>query len=182
MSLPFSSPGACRRVALPDAGTIANIATAAAVLTGLSFGIIQIRQQDRKRQDSAAIAAIQSLQTEAAFESTRLVLELPEGLAAEELRARPEVVRAANQLHMAFEPLGYMVFRRLVPLRMVDELAGGAVRATWPRLKPLAEWERRASGNPNRYEWYQWLAERLDERAAPGKLQGAHLAHRGWRP
>ena len=31
-------------------------------------------------------------------------------------------------------------------------------------------------------EWYQWLAERIDEYPAPGKTVGAPVAFKDWRP
>jgi hypothetical protein len=30
-------------------------------------------------------------------------------------------------------------------------------------------------------EWFQWLAERLEEDPAPGKAQGAWVAHEAWK-
>lgn len=41
----------------------------------------------------------------------------------------------------------------------------------------LRQWHRTRYG-----EWFQWLAERMDENPAKGKSQRAHLFHRSWRP
>ena len=76
------------------------------------------------------------------------------------------------------------MFARIVPLKTVDDLVGGTVRVAWRNLRQYVEFERNRAGSQKSWEWFQWLAERLDEHL-PGKTTlalGAHQAHRTWRP
>jgi hypothetical protein len=166
-----------------DVSALLNLVSATAVVVGVLVALAQIRQGERKRHDQAAIAAVQGVQSAEAFEAARRILLLREGMTTKEIETEgPDVARAANILHMAFEPLGYMVYLRVVPLADVDRLAGGAVRGTWKRLRPLVEEERARTGTPSRYEWFQWLAEQLEAHPTPGKAQGAYAAYRDWKP
>jgi len=80
---------------------------------------------------------------------------------------------------MRFETTGYMVFRRVIPLAMVDDLYGGVIRVAWNRLGPWIQLHRERTGNQKAFEWFQWLAERLINRAeAPPPP--AYVQHRGW--
>ncbi len=82
------------------------------------------------------------------------------------------------------EGLGYSVFARIVPLRVVADLVGGTIRLAWRKLSPYVEEERRRSGSQKSFEWFQWLARQL-ERHSPGATnlqRGAQDAYDDWDP
>jgi hypothetical protein len=81
-----------------------------------------------------------------------------------------------------YEYWGMMVYNRMTPLRTLDLLVGGNVRGCWIRLQKYVESERRAQKIPAYGEWFQWLAERLEEYPQPEKEAGAHIAFSTWRP
>jgi len=91
------------------------------------------------------------------------------------------VLNAVQALGIICETEGYMVFRRTIPLLVVD-LQCGIIRLAWQRLRPWIERDREASGKLNSFEWFQWLAERLEENHRPEKALGAQSTHRDWRP
>ncbi len=160
-------------------GIVAAVASALAVVVALVFGTLTIRQWQRTRYLSAAVELVRTLLTPEFTRSIARVLELPERAPAENI-ATPELLHAVFVVTHGFESLGVLVFNRLLPLHLVDHLVGGYVRAAWKRLKPYVESQRGVLGI-SLAEWFQWLAERLDEDPAPGKAQGAHLAHREWK-
>ena len=82
------------------------------------------------------------------------------------------------------ESLGYAVFARMVPLKVVDELLGGTVRVAWRKLRGYVEYERERAGSQKNWEWFQWLAEQIDRhsKARTSLTLGAHEAYRDWRP
>jgi hypothetical protein len=109
---------------------------------------------------------------------------LPDGVTGPDLEADPRKLEAAQSVGIILETLGYSVFQRLVPLRMVDELLGGTVRVSWRKLRAFIEYERDRAGSQKAWEWFQWLVERLEEHQ-PAKTSlalGAHQAFRDWRP
>ena len=167
-----------------DLGTIANVATAAAVVTGVVFGIVEVAHARLERRERAAMEVLHAMMTPEYMRSVAIIHELPAGAGVAELRSRGErALDAAHSLAMIFETLGYEVFRRMVPIRMADDLVGGAVRVSWQRLRPYVEEVRRTSGSNKAWEWFEWLASRLDEHCGPLETKtGAHELYRRWRP
>ena len=71
--------------------TLANLAEilgAIVVIGGVVFAVIQIRQFRRQRLEVAAIELVRSFQSPEFTRAFTLVLELPVGLSAAELRQR----------------------------------------------------------------------------------------------
>ena len=93
-----------------------------------------------------------------------------------------EVRRAANTLMVQYEFLGVLVYQRMVPLDTLDILVGGIIRASWRRLRVYIELQRDERNLPNIAEWFQWLAERLEEYGRPEKALGTHIAFKDWKP
>ena len=158
---------------------VAAGASALAVIVALVFGTLTIRQWQRTRYLSAAAEMVRMVLTPEFTRAIARVVELPPRAPVESV-ATPELLHAIVVVTHGFEGLGVLVFHRLIPLHLVDHLVGGYVRASWKRLDAYVEARRETLG-PMFGEWFQWLAERLEEDPAPGKSQGAWLAHKGWR-
>lgn len=165
--------------------TLANLAQvlgAVAVLAAIVFGVAQIRQFRQQRHDVLAVELMRSIQGTGFTQSLRLLLALPEGATVEEFRARgPDVEDTAWALGAKFETLGYLVFRGIMPIELVEELVGGVAVHLWARLRPWALAVREELDQPLMLEWYQWLAERLIERERPAAVP-AYARFRDWRP
>jgi hypothetical protein len=167
-----------------DLSTIANIATALTVLTGVGFGLIEMRRARRDREERAAFAAVEAILTPAWMKSMIVVHGIPDGTIAEAIKAEKDVLEAVHSVGMILEGLGYSVYARIVPLRVVSDLVGGTVRLAWRKVRPYVDDERRGSGSEKFFEWFQWLALQL-ERHSPGgtSLQrGAQEAYLDWNP
>ena len=167
-----------------DLSTLANIATALTVLTAVVFGLIEARHLRRDREERAALEAVHAMLTPAYMESFLLIqTTLPENASPEEVESKLDTLRAARSIGIVVEGLGYSVFERIVPLRIVDNLVGGNIRVIWRKLRRYVEFEQERSGSQKTFEWFQWLAEQL-ERYKEGKTSlqiGAHEAYRDWK-
>lgn len=159
---------------------MAPFATLATVLTGVVFGALTIRQWRRTRALTAAVELVHTIQTAEFARSLQRVLELPDHADAHQVLGDPQTLAAAYVVSHGIESLGVLVYYRLLPLHLVDHLIGGSVRAAWRRLHGYFE-DRRATVGAMLGEWFQWLAERLDEQPVPGKELGAAAAYRDWR-
>jgi hypothetical protein len=164
-----------------DLATLANLASATAVVVAVVFGTLQLGQMRKTRALFTATELVHAMQTTEFTRSVRLVLALPDDVDPGYIRRDPELTAAVQAVSHLYESLGVLVFYRVVHLHLVDDLMGGYVRESWRRLRPYVE-SRRAELGVYYGEWMQWLAEQLDRHPSPGKAQGAHIAHRGWRP
>ena len=167
-----------------DLSTIANVATALTVITGVAFGLIEAQRSRRARQERAAYSAVQALLSPEWMKSMIAVHSIPDGSSASAIEADARILEAAHSVGVILEGLGYSVYARIVPLRVVADLVGGTVRLAWRKLRPYVEEERHRSGSRKTFEWFQWLAMQL-ERHSPGKTNlqmGAHEVYQDWKP
>jgi hypothetical protein len=167
-----------------DLATIANVATALTLITGVGFGLVEAQRSRRVRQERAAFAAVQAILTPEWMKSMIVVHSIPDGSSASAIEADARVLDAVHAVGVILEGLGYSVYARIVPLQVVGDLMGGTVRLAWRKLRPYIEDERRRSGSQKTFEWFQWLAAQL-ERHSPGKTSlevGAHQAYADWKP
>jgi hypothetical protein len=130
-----------------DLSTVANVATALTVITGVGFGLVEAQRSRRAREERAAYAAVQALLSQAWMKSMIVVHSIPDGSSSSAIEANAEVLNAAHSVGVTLEGLGYSVYARIVPLRVAADLVGGTVRLAWRKLKPYIEEERRRSGS-----------------------------------
>ena len=162
-----------------DLGTLINAISGVAIVVGIAFAIVEIRQSSRNRRDFAAFDVVRTVQTQEVRVAVQRVFNLPENADPETIRADPAMLEAALAVDSACEMWGSMVYEGVVDQHMLDRMVGGWVRGSWSRLGEWIEAEREDTGNPNIGEWWQWLYERLETDPDPGKALGAHVSYRG---
>jgi len=108
-----------------DLSTVANVATALTVITGVGFGLVEAQRSRRARQERAAYAAVQALLSQAWMKSMIVVHSIRDGSSASAIEANAEVLNAAHSVGVILEGLGYSVYARIVPLRVAADLVGG---------------------------------------------------------
>ena len=151
-----------------DLSTIANVATALTVITGVAFGLVEAQRSRRARQERAAYAAVQAILSPEWMKSMIVVHSIPDGSSAAAIEADARVLEAAHSVGVILEGIGYSVYARIVPLRVVADLIGGTIRLAWRKLRPYIEEERRRSSSRKTFEWFQcsppsWSDTRLEK-------------------
>jgi hypothetical protein len=162
-----------------DLNLISDLVTTLAVVIGVIFGLMQVRQAMRTRRDHAAVDIVRTVQIQEVRRAFARILKLPDDADPALIRSDPALLDAAMAVDSACETWGSMVFENVVDHQMLDRMVGGWVRSGWRRLRRWVEAEREENRNPNVGEWWQWLYERLEADPDPGKAQGAHIAYRG---
>src|SRR3954469_2059915 len=167
-----------------DLSTIANVATALTVITGVVFGLVEMRRARRDREERAAFAAVKALMTPEWMSSSMVVASIPDGTTAQQIQNDPRVLEAALKIATIMEGIGYSVFAHIVPLSVADDLVGGMARVAWRKFQPFVLDERDRTGTQKSWEWFQWLAEQVDRHGASrtNLMVGAPVAYRDWKP
>ena len=169
-----------------DLNTLANLAEIIGVLIvvgGLAFAVIQVLQFRQHRRDMAAIELARSFEKPAFGHALRLVLSLPDGVTAEELRAKgTEYEDAAMLVSLTLESVAIMVHRRIVSFDMVWELMGGVIQTTWGKLCMWAEAVRDEQGQQKFDEWIQWMAVQMKRYGDETGVEPAYRQYEDWRP
>ena len=156
-----------------------NLVTTLAVVIGVVFALIQLRQAARIRRDHAAVDIVRTVQTQEVRLAVAKILQLPDNVSPETIRNDPVLFAAALAVDSACEMWGCIAYENVVDHRMLDRMVGGWIRGTWQRLGRWVEAERIENRNPNIGEWWQWLYEQIEADPDPGKALGAHISYRG---
>lgn len=135
-----------------------------AVVVGVVFGLLQLRQLRIQGEVQAGIELLRPLQAPQAAEALMIIHGLPDGLTeAQLIRSLGKNFGAVMGVLALFESLGPLVARGHVPIDMYADSYRGVTVLCWRKLQPYIE-ERRQNGWPNLFEWLQWLAERMEQR------------------
>lgn len=169
---------------MPDLATWANVAEivgGATVVGGVILALFQLHRYRTERRREALLTLMRAFQTYEWVRAGRVIGDLPDGVSYEEMQERPEEDRNAVWFHMAtWESLGVMVNRGEVPLDLVEDFYSGMIQVSWRKLERYVEESREALDRETYFEWFQWLAERIEEREAATPPEPAHVAHADW--
>jgi hypothetical protein len=167
-----------------DISTIANVATAVTVLTGVVFGWFEVRHFRREREERAAFELLHTMLTSEWLRSAVAIDTLPDDVAPEVLEADPRMLDVAHSIGLILEAVGYAVYARIVPLSMVDDMMGGIVRVTWRKMERYVMHDRARSGSQKGWEWFQWLYLQMEKhsKSKTSLRLGAFDAFRDWKP
>ncbi len=162
---------------------LAQILSGVAVSGAVIFALVQVRQYRQQRRDAAAVELIRTIQSPQWIRALHLLGDVPDGIAASGLHAMgSQYEEAAITIVAVSETIGLLVYRGVAPFHLVQELTGGTVVLAWRKLKAWSE-DRRNELDLDRFaEWFQWLAERLEEHK--GAISGgpAHERCATWKP
>ena len=162
-------------------GNIADIIGAGSIVTGLIVGWIQIRHLRRQQRDAVAINLAQTFYSQNFADAIAMLQPLPDGISLEELRRKGDAYeRAAITLCTSFETMGLLVYKRIAPMDLVLDLAGGIVSVMCIKLHQWNEDLRAEQQQPSWAEWFEWLGDQ----ALKAKTESvpAHIAYQNWKP
>ncbi|MCH8334965.1 MAG: hypothetical protein IIC61_03640 [Proteobacteria bacterium] len=165
--------------------TLANMAEILGVIIvigGLYFAVLQMRQIRQQRRELAAIELFRFFGNPRFTQAYQIVLHLPDGLSAGEIRSKQANLEDAVMLiSSTMENIGVMTFQRIVPFVIVNNLIGSSVIILWRKLENWVIALRDELGDEAAFEWFQWLAKRLED-YQPRDPRPAYEAHNDWIP
>jgi len=144
---------------------IANVALALSFIIALVFGIAQVNTANRDRRERLTIETLRNFQTREFAELILFVNSHSMPSNNKEMNALPLKEQVfIIQFGQQMESLGMLVAERLINIDLVDKTLGSFVTLTWDKYKPLFSDIREKQPDPFLGEYFQWLAERIDER------------------
>ena len=170
---------------MTDLSRLANIAeilSAVIVVGGIIFAVLQMRQTRQQRRELAAIELFRSFGSPAFADAYRNVLHYPDGLNAKQLQQEyPDGEQCAMMICTTLESVGVMMYQRIVPSAVVNNLIGSSTIILWRKLETWVEDLRIELDNPFAFEWFQWLSMTLGDLQDDSDLP-AYEAHTEWEP
>ena len=160
---------------------IADIIGAGTIITGLIVGWIQIRHLRRQQRDAVAINLAHTFYSHDLAAAITLLQAVPDGVTREQLHDMGvEYERAAVTLATSFETMGLLVFKRIAPLDLVLDLAGGIISNMCIKLRVWQQELREEQHQPSWGEWFEWLGDQAVKRKTTS--EPAHILHKNWKP
>lgn len=144
------------------------------------FAVDQLRQMRLQREIQTGAELLRSMQSPLTASTALMVIELPDNLSTADLKAKTGD-KFADVLYLCamFESMGPLIARGHLSLDYYADFYRGATILCWRKLRPYVE-EQRANGFSNLFEWFQWLAERLEARS-PSLDASAQVQFADWK-
>jgi hypothetical protein len=145
---------------------IANLALTLSLIVAVIFGIAQVKAAAQDRRERLTLDSLRHFQTHEFSELMHFIISNRSFPSSEKgfqkLRAKDQV----TLLHFAqeMESLGLLVAENLIDLDLVDKTLGSFVTTSWSKYKPMFKDIREKQSDPFLGEYFQWLAERIEER------------------
>ena len=158
---------------------IADISLALSFIVALVFGIFQVRDAARDRKECRTIEALRNFQSrEFAELSGKLSYhKVPTSFKEFQQLSLPEQAKFI-QFGQEMESLGILVADQLIEIDLVDKTLGSFVTTAWQKYKLIFEEIRIKHSDPFLGEYFQWLAEYIDDRSKKNPRRPFYETHR----
>jgi hypothetical protein len=168
-------------ISLATWANIAELIGAGSIVTGLIVGWVQIRHLRRQQRDAVAINLAQTFYSRDLARSIALLQHLPDGITLAQLREKGDKYeQAAITVVTSFETMGLLVYKRIAPMDLVLDLAGGIVSTMYKKLRHWLEELREEQQQPSWGEWFEWLGDQA-LKIKPAS-EPAHIKYKNWKP
>ena len=144
---------------------ITNIALTLSFIVALVFGIAQVKAAERDRRERLTLETLRNFQTREFAELIHFINshDMPSNRKEmEELPVNEQIMLI--QFGQQMESLGMLVAERFINIDLIDKTLGSFVTTAWEKYKILFLDIREKTTDPFLGEYFQWLAERIDER------------------
>lgn len=156
--------------------SIAEIIGAFTLVSGATFGVIQLTEYRRRRRFSVAADLCRSFTQPDLARAVMLLLSLPDGQRLKDFQALdPRCREAALVVLMTYETMGLLVKKRIASFQIVQELTGGLLLTLWSKLEFYVRDTRLETGNQRFAEWVEWLVNRI--RVHEVEMQPAYVRY-----
>jgi hypothetical protein len=163
-----------------DLALALNVISTIAIVSGVVFAGVQLRQARVQRAREAEMLLTRSFQTPEFNLAMFTVIELPDGVSDAQIDALG-VSDIVNYWRGSMESLGILVHHREMSIELVEDFFSGPIVLSWRKLQKATEDSRKSTGRDTMNEWFQWLAERIQERETAKPPVPANIEYANWR-
>ena len=139
-----------------ELSVILDSVTAAAVVLGILFGLVQLRHYHLSRKREATLLLLNSFQTAEFSQGIWIIQELPNGQSKKEIEDRAgEAIRYVYLVINMWEKIGILVFNHEIPINIVDNAYGDSIIFSWEKLETFVTELRTDLQRETSFEWFQ---------------------------
>jgi hypothetical protein len=150
---------------LVDVQTVSIVVATASVVVGVIFAVLQLRDFVKTRQTDLIMRLYSRFGSER-FQRTEE--KVWKGLSEEALNFHDYVEKygLAEWVTVGtfFEGVGILLYRKLIDIRLADDLFTAPVNMAWDPMKNSTIEARKEYGQPTIFEWFEYLYNELMKR------------------
>jgi hypothetical protein len=166
-----------------DISTVVDVLSVIAVVSGLFFAGVELRQFRISRERESALELFNTIQSPEFMRGVRAIIQLPDNQSLEQVeKLAGELMDDFYFIIASVEGLGVLVHKEELSLGLVEDFFSGIIVTTWLKLRRFVEDARKAYDRETWGEWTQWLAERIMERERTRSAVPAYIEHKDWKP
>jgi superfamily I DNA/RNA helicase len=161
--------------------TISSLMASLALVAAGIFAGLQIRQANRQRAREYAMQLLRSFQTPEFQLALHFIVDFPDALTKKEVEETlGERTKCLFVMFGTFEALGALIKRGEIDIGLVEDFFSGVIIIAWRKFKNYIYEIRELGDRPTYYEWFQWLAEHIQQRESVEPAVPAHIAFKDW--
>ncbi|MGD8850666.1 MAG: DUF4760 domain-containing protein [Anaerolineales bacterium] len=136
-----------------------------AVVMGIFFGLIQLRQYRISRKRESTLYLVKSMQTKEFVSGLWIIQGLRDGITKLQLEQEMgDKLESIIFVMSMWETIGILLFHHEITIELVDEAFSGPIIFSWQKLERYIHDFREETGRETHFEWFQWLSDRMKER------------------
>ena len=163
-----------------DIYQISAVVAAVGVVIGVVYYILDMRNQDRKRQTDLVMQLYSELGSKEYVEAMPKLFLL-EFKDYEDFKQKyspstfvtSEAATSYSMICYFFEKVGLLLHRKLIEIELVDDLFSIAITGCWEKVRPIVEGIRKERNIPQYWEWFEYLYDEMKKREQKLKKSGA---------
>jgi hypothetical protein len=156
---------------------VANLALTLSFIIALIFGIAQVQAASRDRRERLTLETLRNFQSREFAELIHFVTRREMPFTSKAMDALPAEERIQYiQFAQEMESVGLLVAEKLIDIDLVDKTLGSLVTMAWDKYKAAILDRREKQPDPFLAEYFQWLAEQIDERMNKNPRKPFYLA------
>lgn len=164
-----------------DLSTVVDVLSVIAVVSGLLFAGVELRQFRMSRERESALELFNTFQSPEFMRGVRAITQLPDNQSKEQVEELlGERMDDVYFTLACIEGMGVLVHKEELSLGLVEDFLSGISVLAWLKLRRFIEDERKALDRETWIEWVQWLAERVMEREGTRPAVPAFIEHQDW--
>lgn len=166
-----------------EINTVLGLISTFAIVVGLFFAGVQLRQLNKQRIREYALQLLHSFQTLEFQNAAMIVFELPEGLTKKEIEERlgNKLTTVLSMLGI-LESLGILIYRREIDINLVEDFISGLIIHAGRKFKNFVKEMREITDRETYFEWFQWMFEQIEKRESKTPAKPAYIEFRDWNP
>jgi len=148
-----------------DIPSISAIVAAVGVLVGVALTVLELRNLVQTRQTELVMRLYSSRASKEFQESWKKVM-------AKEFKDYHDYEKWYEwsdfiEVGIFFEGIGILLCRKLIDIRLVDDLFSYIMKTTWEKIKRVVEEVRKRNNAPQIFEWFEFLYNEMQKRERP---------------